>query len=158
MRVDRKINHEFVDFIPRELEDDTLYISIEYGAASHRCFCGCGAEVVTPISPVGWQLTYDGEVVWLSPSVGSWNLTCRSHYWIKADRVVWAGEMSDREIAAVQLRDRIDITKHYEPAAMAKSVELEQNRLDDEVKHQITAPVKPDGFLQQVSAFFSRWF
>ena len=74
---------ELVDFIPRQLNERTLCISIEFATATHKCFCGCGAEVVTPISPVGWQLIFDGETVSLSPSVGSWSLKCKSHYWIR---------------------------------------------------------------------------
>jgi Family of unknown function (DUF6527) len=72
MKSDFTIEHEFIDLVPRELKDRTLYISIEFASATHKCFCGCGAEVVTPISRFGWQLIFDGETVSLSPSVGSW--------------------------------------------------------------------------------------
>jgi hypothetical protein len=107
------ISHEFVDFIPRDMEERTLYIAIEFATASHKCFCGCGSEVVTPISPVGWQLIYDGETVSLTPSVGSWSLPCKSHYWIRRDKVEWAPAMSQEEIAAVRRRDDFDRTRHY---------------------------------------------
>lgn len=110
---DFSIEHEFVDFIPREMRERTLYISIEFTTASHRCFCGCGTEVVTPISPVGWQLAFDGETVSLAPSIGSWNLKCKSHYWIRRNRVVWAGAMPREKIAEVQRRDRADVLHHY---------------------------------------------
>jgi len=110
---DFSIEHEFVDFIPRDMRERTLYISIEFATASHRCFCGCGAEVVTPISPVGWQLTFDGETVSLAPSVGSWNLKCKSHYWIRRNRVAWAGAMPPEKIAEVQRRDHADVLRHY---------------------------------------------
>jgi hypothetical protein len=63
MKKDLSIEYEFVEYISRELKEQTLYISIEFATATHKCFCGCGAEVVTPISPVGWQLTFDGETV-----------------------------------------------------------------------------------------------
>ena len=39
------IKHEFVDSIPAELVEGTLYISIRYATAVHRCCCGCGEEV-----------------------------------------------------------------------------------------------------------------
>ncbi len=29
----------------------TLYISIPYVTAAHKCPCGCGEEIVTPLSP-----------------------------------------------------------------------------------------------------------
>lgn len=112
MTPNRKIEHEFVDFIPREMEEDKLYISIEFATASHRCFCGCGSEVVTPLSPAGWQLTFDGETVSLTPSVGSWSLPCKSHYIIRKDTIVWAGLISDAEIEAVKRRDQRDLRRH----------------------------------------------
>ncbi len=76
------LQHKFIENIPRDLEDNTIYISLEYCTAIHKCVCGCGNEVVTPISPKGWKLTFDGETISLSPSIGSWELECRSHYFI----------------------------------------------------------------------------
>ncbi len=99
MKRPMKIRHEFVEFIPKNKEDGVLYVSIPYATAVHNCFCGCGTKVVTPISPVGWNLTFDGETVSLSPSVGNWSFTCRSHYFIRKDTVVWAGDMSEDQIA-----------------------------------------------------------
>jgi hypothetical protein len=113
MKPDVAINHEFVDFIPRELEERILYISIEFATAAHKCFCGCGREVVTPLSPVGWQLIYDGETVTLTPSVGSWGLECKSHYVIQRDRVIWAPTMSEEEIAEVRRQDDFDRAWHH---------------------------------------------
>ena len=112
-RKDFIIEHAFVDFVPRELKERTLYISIEFATATHRCFCGCGAEVVTPISPVGWQLTFDGETVSLAPSIGSWTLKCKSHYWVRRNRVIWAGPMSAEKIAEIQRRDNADVLRHH---------------------------------------------
>jgi len=34
--------------------------------------------VVTPLSPTGWSLIFDGETVSLYPSIGNWNFPCRS--------------------------------------------------------------------------------
>ena len=66
------IDHEFVEFIPSELQEAVLYVSIPYATAVHQCACGCGNKVVTPISPVDWQLLFDGETVSLTPSIGNW--------------------------------------------------------------------------------------
>jgi hypothetical protein len=140
------IEHEFVDFIPRELKDRTLYISVEFATATHKCFCGCGSEVVTPIRPVGWQVTFDGETVSLSPSVGSWSLKCRSHYWVRRNMVQWAGEMSPEEIAEVRLRDDRDRIRHYgvpsaaEPAPPAAA--------------KPAAPARPKGFWRRLRSLF----
>jgi hypothetical protein len=93
------LKYEFVEFIPEELKDRTLYISEKYGTAVHKCCCGCGHEVVTPLSPVGWQLKFDGKTVSLYPSIGNWSLPCKSHYFITNNQVEWAAEWSNEAIA-----------------------------------------------------------
>ena len=93
------LKHEFVEFIPEELKERTLYISKKYGTAVHKCCCGCGHEVVTPLSPVGWRITFDGKTVSLYPSIGNWSLPCKSHYFITGSRVEWSYEWSEEAIA-----------------------------------------------------------
>lgn len=88
------IEHRFVDSAPDVLDDGVLYVSIRYATALHLCPCGCGSEIVTPISRKGWSLIFDGVSVTLHPSVGNWNYPCRSHYWIRLDRIEWAKEHS----------------------------------------------------------------
>lgn len=100
------IKHSFVDVIPETLDDRTLYISIEYATAAHKCFCGCGLEVVTPLTPTDWTLVFDGATVSLSPSVGNWSFRCRSHYWIIKNNVRWAPEMTETQIKEVRERDK----------------------------------------------------
>jgi hypothetical protein len=107
------IQHEFVGFIPSDLADRTLYISMEYGTAVHRCFCGCGEKVVTPLTPTDWKLTYNGESVWLHPSIGNWGFDCQSHYLVKGNRVVWANRWSQEEIAAGRAHDRVRKNEKY---------------------------------------------
>ena len=88
MRIQR-IKHSFVEYVPDILDDGVLYVSIPFCIATHKCFCGCGWEVTTPIAPKAWELTYNGQSVSLSPSVGNRNLECKSHYWVRKDRVDW---------------------------------------------------------------------
>lgn len=83
------MKHKFVEFIPDQLEDGILYVSIVYATVLHKCACGCGNEVVTPLSPSDWQLTFNGETISLFPSIGNWSFRCRSHYWIRKNKVVW---------------------------------------------------------------------
>ncbi|MBI5066930.1 MAG: hypothetical protein HZB56_01735 [Deltaproteobacteria bacterium] len=84
--------HRFVDQVPEVLEDGVLYVSIRFSTVIHKCCCGCGHEIVTPLSrKTGWQLTFDGESISLHPSIGNRALPCRSHYWIESNKVVWAG-------------------------------------------------------------------
>lgn len=109
--------HEFVEHIPDHLEDGKLYVSISFATAAHKCFCGCGSEIITPISPRDWELTFDGETVSLEPSIGNWSLPCKSHYWITRNRVVWARRWSQKEIDGARAEDRLTKRAYYgEPA------------------------------------------
>lgn len=94
------LRHEFVEHIPADLREGTLYVSIPFATAVHRCCCGCGKEVVTPLTPTDWSLTFDGETVSLDPSIGNWNWPCQSHYWITNSRVRWAPRWSRQQIRA----------------------------------------------------------
>lgn len=108
------LRHSFVKYIPETLEDDVIYISIDYCTATHTCMCGCGSKVVTPITPLDWALTFDGETVSLSPSIGNWNFDCQSHYWIKQGRVEWAGKWSKNKIDSGRENDKVSKRQHFE--------------------------------------------
>ncbi len=95
-----KIKHKFVQYIPDIVEDKTLYISIEFGTAVHKCMCGCGNEVVTPLSPTDWEIIYNGETVSLYPSIGNWSFPCESHYWITRNKVRFAEKWPFKKIKA----------------------------------------------------------
>ena len=101
-----KLKHEFVESFPEQLQTGVLYISMEYASASHSCCCGCGEEVVTPFAPTEWKMTFDGESVALWPSIGNWNLPCRSHYIIRDGRAFEAAPWSDQQIDFERRRDR----------------------------------------------------
>lgn len=103
----------FVEYIPDRLEDGILYLSMEFATASHACACGCGREVVTPLSPVGWQMRYDGENVSLEPSIGNWSYPCRSHYWIKGGHVRWDKDIPQRAVEEGRERDRQARDSYY---------------------------------------------
>jgi hypothetical protein len=110
---------KFVQAIPEKLEDRTLYVSLDYATAVHKCCCGCGREVITPLSPTDWKVTYDGESVSLSPSIGNWNFECRSHYWIHKSTVQWARQWSKAEIEAGRAHDRRAKANQYAGAGWA---------------------------------------
>ena len=98
------VRHEFTDIVPDKLEDGVVYISIPYATVLHLCCCGCQSEVVTPLSPGGWSLIFDGQSVSLWPSIGNWSFSCQSHYWIKRNKVRWARRWSQEEIATARRR------------------------------------------------------
>ncbi len=92
-----KMKFEFVETIPTNLKDGTVYISTKFATAIHLCACGCKREVVTPISPTEWTLIYKGESISLSPSIGNWKFDCKSHYWIKNNNVIWDEQLNFRD-------------------------------------------------------------
>jgi Family of unknown function (DUF6527) len=107
------LKHEFVESFPDRLEPGILYISVEFASVAHNCCCGCGEEVVTPLTPTDWNITYDGETVTLHPSVGSWTLRCRSHYVIRQGKVIEAPSWSNEKIATERQRDRAAKTEYF---------------------------------------------
>lgn len=113
MKADVPITPEFVECIPEELAEGKLYISTKYSTAVHKCFCGCGREVVTPLSPIAWQLTVMGSEVSLFPSIGSWSLPCRSHYWIRRNKAVWAADWAEDEIVEGRMREQVVRERFY---------------------------------------------
>jgi hypothetical protein len=112
IRINRFV-HSFVDTIPEQLAPGTLYIALHYKTIAHLCFCGCGREVVTPLSPAQWRITFNGATVSLYPSVGNWNLPCRSHYILKDGKVLEADTWSDKQVAYGQVRDKREREAHY---------------------------------------------
>jgi len=93
-----RLAHQFVEFIPEQLSEGVLYISQRYRTAAHKCCCGCGKEVVTPLTPADWSLRVEGNLISLHPSIGNWSIPCRSHYWIHGSKVIWAAQMSEEQI------------------------------------------------------------
>lgn len=111
MRV-RYLEPEFVESFPTPLEQGVLYVSIEFTTCAHLCACGCGEEVITPLSPAQWSLTYNGHDVSLHPSVGNWSLSCKSHYVIDHGSIRWSHQFTKGQIAANRARDRRALEGH----------------------------------------------
>jgi len=116
------VEYKFVKSIPEEIENLTLYISMEYGTAIHNCVCGCGNEVITPFSPTDWELCYNGESVSLSPSIGNWSFECQSHYWIVENKIIHASKWNKYEIDYNRKADKKNKNKFYSK----KNLEINQ--------------------------------
>lgn len=112
-----ELKPEFVEFVPDELERGTLYVSIQFKSIQHLCCCGCGRKVVTPLSPTGWQMTFDGRSISIHPSIGNWQKECGSHYFIVQNRVRWAPRWSDERIALGLQRDVQEKVDYYNPTS-----------------------------------------
>lgn len=110
----------FVESFPATMDRGVLYISIPYRTCGHLCCCGCGQEVITPLSPAQWSFTYDGENVSLTPSAGNWALPCQSHYWLRKGKVHWSHRYSAAEIADNRERDRRHLARHAGEAALGR--------------------------------------
>lgn len=126
MSQDIILKHQFVGFIPEDLEQRTIYISIRFATASHLCLCGCGSKVVTPIRPTDWKLIFDGKTVSLDPSIGNWSFPCQSHYWIRNNRVKWAPKWSREQIERGRRYDHHAKDSYFEAAA----TETVQDKVD----------------------------
>lgn len=103
------VSHVFVDSIPKVLEQQTLYVCLEYDLVVHLCLCGCTTKVVTPLGPAEWTFRCDGDTISLSPSIGNGALPCRSHYWITCSQTKWLPQVSEWQHAAAAARDDRDL-------------------------------------------------
>lgn len=108
-----RLEHRFVEFMPSPLEPGVLYISMTYATAAHQCCCGCGEEIVTPFTPTDWRMTFDGETISLRPSIGNWNLACRSHYVIDRSEVIESAPWSEAQVAAGRAREKAAKARFY---------------------------------------------
>lgn len=135
------LSYKFVDAIPEKLEEQTLYIAMDYATAVHKCCCGCGQEVVTPLSPTDWKLIYDGASVTLSPSIGNWSFECRSHYLIVRNIVKWADQWSPEQVQEGRVHDRRTKEAYY--------------GADSGVKYPASGQPRP-GFWSRLKKWFSR--
>ena len=117
------INPVYVDSFPKALDDGILYVSLKFSTACHRCCCGCGTKIVTPLRPTEYRLTDAGGRVSLHPSVGNWNHPCRSHYVIRNGQVIQAGAMGQADIDKGRARDDAEKRAHYaRPARSGRDV------------------------------------
>jgi hypothetical protein len=103
---------EFVEYIPSNLEDGVLYVSMKYNTTVHKCPCGCGEKVVATLAPTAWKIIYDGTVT-LSPSIANGVLPCRSHYFIRNNKVIWARYWDEDDFDVAKKRDKKSTDRFY---------------------------------------------
>jgi len=87
-----------VNYLPTELEPGILYVSKKYGVAGHLCPCGCGNKIILPLGSTEWHLTIRKGKPTLYPSLGNWQLSCKSHYWIINGEIEWSYQWSEEQI------------------------------------------------------------
>lgn len=130
----KRIEFEFVENIPEKIENGILYISISYATAVHKCICGCGSEVITPITPTDWRLIFDGASVSLEPSIGNWSFPCESHYWIVKNEIEIASKWSKTRIERGREMDRLWKHTSEEPPTKSSSEKSKAKFIDRWIK------------------------
>lgn len=141
------MSYQLVEYIPERLEDGVLYVSQRYGTAAHRCCCGCGEEVITPLGPTDWSVKLEGSVVTLHPSIGNWSFACRSHYWIRGGKVIWAGPMSQSLINQGRARDKRIKQAYFD--------EVNRNKQGGLASH--STQTQPQGLLNRLWQAIKHW-
>lgn len=97
-----------VEFLPSDLEEGILYVSKKYCVAGHLCPCGCRSKIITLLGRNEWKYTEKKGLPTLYPSIGNWQLPCRSHYWIVNGTVDWSNMWSQEKIDAGA---KLEVTK-----------------------------------------------
>lgn len=133
-----KLRLQITETIPEDIEEGILYVSFTYWTTAHKCACGCGQKVVLRLSPKHWAITLNGESVSMYPSVGNWQLPCRSHYWIEEGRVLHARRWSEAEI----LRNRVMTKGRRTPFQTPRSRLYEFGQAEDssDTQARLSAP------------------
>lgn len=91
------ISEPVYSMLPGEppLENDVLYIVDGPQYVEYNCPCGCGNVVMIPYykpqeakKEWGWTMREEAGRVTLSPSVYSTSWPCRSHYFIRENKIL----------------------------------------------------------------------
>ncbi len=144
--------HAFVDTVPAVLQAGVIYVSLLYATAVHLCACGCGAEVVTPLSPTDWQVAYDGgtlsllggdDAVSRAGSIGNWSFPCRSHYVIRRGYVHWCKPWTAEAVVAGRAADGRAKRKQF--TAMRATVSPERRRRRAAWSRWLPTPIQGRG-------------
>ena len=104
---------ERVHRLPEALAENVVYVSDEYELAALKCACGCGHRISLLLGD-GHKVDEFEGLADISPSIGVWDSPCKSHFWVRNGKVLWAEEFSDAEIGATMARQ---LGRHLESAA-----------------------------------------
>ena len=104
---------QHVTYLPQELLPGILYVSLEYTVAGHLCACGCGNKVIVPLNRASWTFSEHRGLPTLYPSIGNWQLSCRSHYFITDGKIVWAPQWTDTQIAMGREAEQFRLKMYY---------------------------------------------
>jgi len=108
-----KIKLLLVQYLPQELEPGILYVSEEFGVAGHLCPCECGSKIITPLGLTEWSFNKYDEKPTLYPSIGNWQLPCRSHYWITEGEIEWSYQWTEEQIKEGYRHEEMRRQRHF---------------------------------------------
>ena len=100
--------YQAVERIPKPLSKGVVYHSEEFEIGALLCACGCGHRV-SLLVPDSHQITSEGGMATVRPSIAVCDAPCKSHYHIRAGRVEWLPAFSNAMAASVM---RGQIARH----------------------------------------------
>lgn len=88
MELPKSINDMKHGILYLKYNEDNTYESF------HLCPCGCGEPVYLQYGGKGWNITLsingrELKSVTISPSVGCFDFPCKSHYFIRENKIIW---------------------------------------------------------------------
>jgi hypothetical protein len=81
-------SYQAVERIPKVLCDGVVYHNEDFQLAELLCACGCGHRV-TLLVPDSHQVSSEGGLATIRPSIAVCDAACKSHYFITAGKVRW---------------------------------------------------------------------
>ena len=97
-----------VERLPKQLEHGVLYHSEEFEVAAFSCACGCGHRVMLLV-PDSHQVSSQGGMATVRPSISVCDAPCKSHYFITSGAVEWLPAFSAAQSSSVM---RNQIARH----------------------------------------------
>lgn len=101
-------SYQAVERIPKQLQTNVVYHSEEFEIAALLCACGCEHRVMLLV-PDSHEVTSEGGMATVRPSIAVCDAPCKSHYFITAGRVEWLPAFSSAMASAVM---RGQIARH----------------------------------------------
>ena len=95
-----------VERIPKQLSPNIVYHSEEFELGALLCACGCGHRVMLLV-PDSHQVTSEGGMATVRPSIAVCDAPCKSHYYVTAGRIEWLPAFTDA-LATSVMRRQID--------------------------------------------------
>jgi Family of unknown function (DUF6527) len=105
--------YQAVERIPKLLSDGVVYHNEEFQLAALLCACGCGHRI-TLLVPDSHQVSSQGGLATIRPSIAVCDAPCKSHYFVTAGKVKFlpaftraqASNLMRNQIARHASRDR----------------------------------------------------